>query len=119
MGLLDLNADDADLPVGLPIEVRVKAGMALLDEKHGPDWVHRIDVDTLQLSSSCRCVLGQLSGKRDFVAEVERVLPESKYDEGRAASEHGFWLRLGELHGYNELTTAWRLAILARRMEAQ
>lgn len=43
------------------IEARVARGAAWLDENH-PGWERRIDLADLQLSSSCRCVLGQLFG---------------------------------------------------------
>ena len=38
----------------------VEAGAALLDRELGPGWEDRIDLDTLELSSTCGCVLGQL-----------------------------------------------------------
>lgn len=38
---------------------RVLAGAAYLDEKV-PDWRERVEVNTLELSHPCRCVLGQI-----------------------------------------------------------
>jgi hypothetical protein len=40
------------------IEARVARGADLLDKKV-PNWCRRIDVGTLSLEDSCRCVLGQ------------------------------------------------------------
>ena len=39
---------------------RVAAGAAWLDENQ-PGWWQRIDLATLDLASSCRCILGQLA----------------------------------------------------------
>jgi hypothetical protein len=39
---------------------KVKRGIAVLEEKYGPDWVDRIDLDTLDLGESDSCVLGQV-----------------------------------------------------------
>jgi hypothetical protein len=44
---------------------RVKAGMALLEEKLGPEWVDHIDMKTLDLSNGNFCVLGQIYGERE------------------------------------------------------
>jgi hypothetical protein len=41
------------------IAERVAAGTAFLDE-HSPGWADRIDLVTFDLSSPCRCVLGQV-----------------------------------------------------------
>ena len=38
---------------------RIQAGIALLDEQV-PDWCERIDLETLDLFSGRRCVLGQV-----------------------------------------------------------
>ena len=106
------------------IETRVARGAALLDEKL-PGWVHRIDLDKLDLGSPCRCVLGQTwdepsgtrAGETPFHLHVERLglWP----DDGDVA--HGFnaggedWFE-GE-DEYVTLTAAWRALILARRNE--
>lgn len=38
---------------------RVAAGVAWLDAK-APGWIDRVDLDELQMASTCSCVLGQL-----------------------------------------------------------
>ena len=40
---------------------KIREGVAFLDEWLGPQWPHDIDLDRLNLSSACRCVLGQLA----------------------------------------------------------
>lgn len=42
-------------------EERVLLGAKLLDERI-PGWADRIDLDEFWMSSSCQCVLGQVSG---------------------------------------------------------
>lgn len=39
---------------------KVLNGIELLKKKYGDDWVDKIDLETLQLSSGTRCVLGQV-----------------------------------------------------------
>lgn len=39
---------------------RVKAGIALLEREHGPDWVDKIDLKSLDLKEGSACVLGQV-----------------------------------------------------------
>jgi hypothetical protein len=75
---------------------RVERGAAWLDEKV-PEWYLRIDVAALDLSDTCRCVLGQLW------AEAEKVL-NGEYSSGYscAIDEH---CRFGDaswprLHGF-------------------
>ena len=43
------------------ITERVERGAALLDEKQ-PGWLDIIDLDLLDISSRCGCVIGQLAG---------------------------------------------------------
>lgn len=109
---LDLNpADDLTLPV----EIRVKQGMALLDEKHGPDWVWRINLDTLVMSHACQCVLGQLYPKEEQLGGY--------WGAKRALGlEHHETIGYGFMCDGNEwgaLTPAWKAAISARRSELE
>ena len=39
---------------------RVELGARLLDEHLGPGWEDRINLDQLQMSHACMCILGQL-----------------------------------------------------------
>lgn len=39
---------------------RVKKGLAWLEKTHGPGWEDKIDLETLRLSSTAACVLGQV-----------------------------------------------------------
>jgi hypothetical protein len=61
--------------------------------------VTRIDSDTLDLSSSCRCVLGQLGGVLDFEDTLDQIAAtvniEGDFEARRDwASEHGFFVTL-------------------------
>jgi hypothetical protein len=47
------------------LKERVLAGMALLEESYGPDWVEHIDLEKLHMADMNRCVLGQLYGEDD------------------------------------------------------
>ncbi len=51
-------------------EAEVAKGAGWLDANH-PGWERRIDLAVLDLSSPCRCVLGQIGGDFwDFLASV-------------------------------------------------
>lgn len=55
----------------LKIAERVAAGADLLD-KRIPGWRTRINLETLDLNESCRCILGQSWELSDFDKLVER-----------------------------------------------
>lgn len=116
---IDLNQTDLDLT--LPVEIRVKQGMALLDEKHGPRWVWRISLDSLMMLSTCRCVLGQLYGTPEGDGSTPGYVV-GKNLLGLHQSqvvEYGFTLNseYGSEYGWDVLTDAWKAAIVARRAE--
>lgn len=46
------------------IKARVERGIKLLDEKI-PDWFNKIDVETLNMSDSSKCIIGQLLASYD------------------------------------------------------
>jgi hypothetical protein len=83
------------------IPVSVEHGAALLDERL-PGWRAAIDADSLDLSSGCDCVLGQVFG--DF-NKGEAVLDLSRADSRRL----GFFVSGGTT--YTRLTAAWRRVI--------
>lgn len=98
------------------IETRVARGVALLGEK-APAWANMINLDLLDLSSECRCVLGQAWGGDEafdpYWAAVEELFPEDADADGQAVA-HGFDSRSGDLD-FDELTAEWRRVIEARR----
>lgn len=95
---------------------RVKLGMALMEEKHGAEWVDHIDLKTLNLASGSACVLGQIYGDYE---DGEKIL-FGVYRGWREASRYGFWTDsklddLAEGAGaisregtWNDLTAVWR-----------
>ena len=105
------------------IETRVAQGVALLDEQL-PGWVDRIDLDTLNLASPCRCILGQTWDEwSDPTDEDDRYFLHAHRLLGPAAgvvaeAEHGFnSVHYGRLmrEEFAALTAEWRRVILARR----
>jgi hypothetical protein len=93
----------------------VEAGAFYLDEHH-PGWFEKINLDTLDLSKQCRCVLGQLY--RDY----DRGLIEAKIADSVAPLFSNACalraIRLGFFSfgtkKYDKLTNAWKRAILDR-----
>jgi hypothetical protein len=124
------------------LKERAEKGYAWLLES-GPQHglhVERLDTDTLDVSSSCTCVLGQLGGKNDFnrtmlqLAQVMgmEVMAEdgsSNTDALNWATEHGFYLPLPgkaryllddlvvRREGYEQLTEAWCEVIAERALQ--
>lgn len=88
--------------------LRVRAGIALLDEKV-PGWHERIDLDRFAMNSCDRCVLGQLFG--GFVAGALAIGFEMSGSDEVAA---GFDLDWGEV-GYRTLTRLWTYVIRQRQ----
>ena len=93
----------------------VKRGADVLD-KQMPDWLHRVDLDRLDLGSCVQCVLGQLSGRHDFAAyeSVLRELAPEDENEEDWAERHGFDTSSLD-YDYEELTTAWKQYITGRQ----
>jgi hypothetical protein len=44
------------------LQLQINAGHLLLDEDYGEDWVFNIDIDTLNMQSCDKDILGQLYG---------------------------------------------------------
>lgn len=58
----------------MSIAENVASGMDLLDEEY-PGWEELIDLDTLDLSSDCGCILGQLYDDKALQAEGATFSP--------------------------------------------
>ena len=86
-------------------KVRVARGAALLDRER-PGWPERIDLDTLQLSSACFCIRGQLVG----CSVIWDVIPG--LEGGKSHTEHGFIA--DSQSQYELLQEAWLSAIADR-----
>lgn len=98
----------------------VDKGCKLLDARLGPKWAGTIDLDHLDLQSSCACVLGQTSfdiaGKSNSYSAAADVLfslegyPHLRDDD--ASVDHGF--SVDELGSFQALTECWRQTLLSR-----
>lgn len=71
---------------------RVLAGIEILKEEYGDDWVDKINLDTLRLCNAHQCVLGQIGASIDggnYHGQIGRL--KTKFgDEIGAGYEHGF-----------------------------
>ena len=99
----------------------VERGAEFLDERLGTEWPKDINLEILNLNSSCHCVLGQLP----FVSgNFFRVLDALNYgDSGYPwAREHGFLAKWDDSDtmgdDYDALTDEWK-AYLGGRLDAQ
>jgi hypothetical protein len=108
-----MPTDVLDAP---PVPDRVQAGVDLLD-REVPGWVGYVDLDSLDVTDECRCVLGQVfgGGARDGYSEGLDEL-----DIVGRASVYGF-CAADNAGGYDDerrLTAAWRNRIEARQVAA-
>lgn len=91
------------------IKERVRAGMALLDERV-PGWEQRIDLDTLHLGDCTTCVMGHVFGS--FNAGLRKLGPPI-YSSSAWSTSRDFGFS-GPMEHYGALTRAWKRAIRAR-----
>jgi hypothetical protein len=98
----------------LPIETRVQYGAQGLDE-YLPGWADSIDLDKLDLESTCHCILGQLAV--DIVPNL--ALKPTLYSQACAHLgidyEQAIALGFDTNGDYAHLTRAWRNLIIERR----
>lgn len=94
------------------IEERVRRGAELMDEKM-PGWFLRVDLDSLDMASPCRCVLGQLNG--NFFDSAALLWNEAQGDAMTNSRLHGFNLIAGS--SCESLESAWKSEIRRRRRE--
>ncbi len=88
----------------------VANGAALLDE-HLPGWHERIDLDTLDISSCDKCMLGQLFGRYGIGKDALGL---------KTGDNHGFALPYSMFDSLNwgVLDKAWADEIGSRRAKA-
>lgn len=98
--------------------VSVERGAAFLDEKL-PGWEDKIDVERLNLESTCGCVVGQLHGGlrgRWRSNAYWRGMDELGLNaDSSEAAKYGFVTRGSGADHWENLTDAWRRLIERRR----
>lgn len=117
--------DAAQEPVAMTAEHTVAVGARMLDLR-GHGWWDAVDLETLDQAYPDRCVLGQLNGG-DWERGLVAMFPDLELaPRFRAAERSGFWVNDHQPDGvpvltdasltrYEELTEAWRAAVVARR----
>jgi len=105
---------------------RARTGAALLDRMLGPTWAERIDLDTLDVLSPTRCILGQLNLPESLPADrfwqvFKQVgMPNTSVASGFSC---GFVLEMIGLlfrpapivESYRLLTQAWKKVLVEKR----
>jgi len=84
------------------LHARVKRGAALLDQ-HYPGWAEKINQKTLDMISSCRCILGQLYG--DFWTGKAHLFSEGHDKAIRHTKYHERWLGWVDLINLRDVRT--------------
>jgi hypothetical protein len=104
-------------------EQQIAKGVALLDEKW-PGWHERINLDTLDIGSSCDCVIGQLYPGIEFPGVTYELFPIGELmprvykmrECGFATDCHGLSYTERDMR-YKDLTDEWVECIAGRRAD--
>lgn len=89
------------------ITERTERGAALLDARR-PGWWQRIDLDRLDLSDTCDCVAGQISGGV-YITDWTLAMEALGLETPALQAAHGFDATDGDGdRAYDALTAAWR-----------
>lgn len=120
--------DAAQQPEANPTATHVVAVGARMLDLRLPAWFDSVDPEILDQAYPELCVLGQVD-PRGWLAALQTLFPDlDEQARFRAAERSGFWVNdhqpedvAGEalsdacLTRYEQLTQAWRAAIVARR----
>lgn len=101
------------------VKDRVERGIQLLYAKHGPDWVEKIDLDELQLSSGSACVLGQIYADEASGYEDGYDYASSAVFDDLNMSDFGFTIA-GKIYrddDWEQLQEAWEEALRPLKRE--
>lgn len=82
-----------------PAAACVARGAAYLDETR-PGWAARIDTETLNMSSTTDCVLGQLNNGDYWSAPEIEAADETGDGARKWGIKHGFWANKAEGAGH-------------------
>ena len=88
-------------------EAQIQAGAKLLEEKVGPDWFKKIDLQRLDMFDCFHCVLGQIFG--DYFDGL-KILEGVKYDFETSLNlpiNSGFTCRYVGNDSFSLLTQEW------------
>jgi hypothetical protein len=94
---------------------RVKRGMALLEERHGPDWVGMIDLAELDLRDGHSCVLGQVylaseEGDGYSCGVIDLDIEVTDHNYGFSVTDDEL-LDLGEDTAWERLQKVWEYVL--------
>lgn len=103
------------------VRYRVEQGAKFLDERYGPEWIHRIDSYKLDLSSQTYCIIAQVNGSSYTRAMHHLGLStQQSVDMGFTDASTST-----STYSWSHLTEAWRtyitvaLSVQARQPEPE
>lgn len=92
---------ELQIEVDRTIKARVIAGIELLKEKYGENWVEHIDMEKFDIANGERCILGMVYGRYTFGLE-RLAIPEHE------GAVYGFsTLGGGVEDNWEDLQAAW------------
>lgn len=86
-----MSSTESDLERYGSIAQRVAAGARWLDELFGPQWVDRIDLNTLDLASTYRCICGQVFNQQHHADNVDER-PGYRFAQEHLFAEANSWI---------------------------
>ena len=102
-------------------KVQIKAGAKLLDKKLGIVWLERQDLEKLDLSETCNCVVGQAYPDRSYISAISDLFGIDETDDNEdhlfiESEQHGF--TTSDYREYPTLTEEWK-QFIQERMDKQ
>ncbi len=95
---------------------QIEVGAKLLDEKLGPVWLERQNLEILDLGHACNCIIGQVyecKSGNDYCISLDTFFPDQ--DIFLASYDHGFSTPDDD---FEELTEEWKDYIEERREQS-
>ncbi len=92
---------------------QIEAGAKLLEDKIGPVWLERQDLEKLDLSDTCNCIVGQACPDKSYLWALMDLLEDRTDEVIDTSIAYGFATEDGR--NYPELTQEWKHLITERR----
>jgi hypothetical protein len=93
----------------------IQRGKEFLEERYGEKWYNQIDLESLDMSSSVHCLIGQLAGWYNFVFPVKTFFGRYSAHENHSGRYYGFMGDTWEVD--KRLTSRWKKEIRQLRRE--
>jgi hypothetical protein len=96
---------------------QIKAGADLLEEKIGPVWLERQNLERLCLADPCNCVVAQACPDKGYIEALMDLfgVESEDWDEDLFNKSDNCGFATGDVREYPTLTDEWKAYIQDRR----